>query len=192
MQQRKNRLLNELSFKLQESKLIQQNLENDLELNQSTIQKIKNELAASKEKQAISPRLLSEKIQTFKSKNTFLRSIYEKLNSIDLQNKTDQRKMNTVLKLIEVEMYNKGEWTTYLKQFKHRHPYLYRKIRQNHSNLSFNDWRLIALTAYGLSTNEIASTLNISIDGVKKARYRLRKKLEIPATKDFRDYINSL
>jgi DNA-binding CsgD family transcriptional regulator len=39
--------------------------------------------------------------------------------------------------------------------------------------------RLIALLKMNLSSKEIADILGISADGIKKARYRLRKKMNL-------------
>ncbi len=43
-----------------------------------------------------------------------------------------------------------------------------------------------------LSTKEIASMMNISVRGVEKARYRLRKKIDIQTDEDLSEYIVSV
>ena len=49
--------------------------------------------------------------------------------------------------------------------------------------------RLIALLKMNLSSKEIAQILHISTERVKKARQRLRKKLELDSTQDLQEYI---
>jgi len=43
-----------------------------------------------------------------------------------------------------------------------------------------------------LNTKEMASILNITPESVKKARYRMRKKLELEAEANVNDYLMSL
>jgi DNA-binding CsgD family transcriptional regulator len=42
-----------------------------------------------------------------------------------------------------------------------------------------------------LSSKDIADTLNISSDGIKKARYRLRKKLNLSSDEDIQGFLLS-
>ena len=53
------------------------------------------------------------------------------------------------------------------------------ELNRRHSKLTANDKRLISLIRLNMSSKEIAIKLNISAAGVKKARYRLRKKLKL-------------
>ena len=48
-------------------------------------------------------------------------------------------------------------------------------------HLTSNDMKLAAYLKLGLSTKEIAELMKISPRGVEISRYRLRKKLQIPA-----------
>ena len=50
----------------------------------------------------------------------------------------------------------------------------------------------MALLKMNLSSKEIANILNISPEGIKKARYRLRKKLDIPTEDSLQDIVLSL
>lgn len=50
---------------------------------------------------------------------------------------------------------------------------------RSYPEVSNNDLRLMSLLKLNLSSKEIANILNISVEGVKKARYRLRKKLNL-------------
>ena len=50
---------------------------------------------------------------------------------------------------------------------------------RSYPEVSNNDLRLMSLLKMNLSSKEIANILNISVEGVKKVRYRLRKKLNL-------------
>ena len=58
--------------------------------------------------------------------------------------------------------------------------------------MTANDLRMIALIKMNLSAHEIASLLNISPEGVKKARYRLKRKMELTAEESLNDTILAL
>ena len=55
-----------------------------------------------------------------------------------------------------------------------------------------NDLRLAALLKMNLSSKEIASVLNITMEGVKKARQRFRKKLKISSDESLEKFIIQL
>ena len=50
-------------------------------------------------------------------------------------------------------------------------------VKSRYPEVTSNDLRLMSLMRMNLSSKEIASLLNVSQEGVKKARYRLRKKM---------------
>ncbi|MEM6720790.1 MAG: 7TM diverse intracellular signaling domain-containing protein [Bacteroidota bacterium] len=54
------------------------------------------------------------------------------------------------------------------------------------------DLELCTYIRIGLNRKEIARLRHISIEGVKKARYRLRKKLELSADKDLENFLKDL
>ncbi len=60
------------------------------------------------------------------------------------------------------------------------HPEFFTEIQSRFPQLSASDLRMLALLKLNLNSKEIAGILNISPDSVKKSRYRLRKKMELP------------
>jgi DNA-binding CsgD family transcriptional regulator len=50
-------------------------------------------------------------------------------------------------------------------------------LSEKHGTFSKNEMRLISLMKMNLTSKEIADIIGISADGIKKARYRLRKKI---------------
>ena len=57
------------------------------------------------------------------------------------------------------------------------HPGFYEGLRKDFPDLTLNELRLCALIRLNMNTKDIASINNITINGVKVARWRLRKKL---------------
>jgi DNA-binding CsgD family transcriptional regulator len=66
------------------------------------------------------------------------------------------------------------------------------KVMRNYPDVTNNDLRLMSLLKMNLSSKEIANILNISIDGVKKARYRLRKKLNLSTEDSLQELVINL
>ena len=53
------------------------------------------------------------------------------------------------------------------------------RLKKKYPNLTEKDLQLSALLIIGMPSKEMSDTLNISLDGVKKARYRVRKKMNL-------------
>jgi tetratricopeptide (TPR) repeat protein len=68
----------------------------------------------------------------------------------------------------------------------------FQKLKSNFSNLTKNEEHLCAMLRLNLSSKEIASLNNISIRAVEMGRYRLRKKLNIPAHHSLSTYLQEL
>jgi DNA-binding CsgD family transcriptional regulator len=65
-------------------------------------------------------------------------------------------------------------------------------LKQHHPDLTTNDTRLAALIKINLSQSNIAELLNITPESVRKARYRMSKKMGMESDKDMVDYIIKL
>jgi len=63
------------------------------------------------------------------------------------------------------------------------------RLREEFGSFTKSEMRLIALLKMNLSSKDIANTLRISAEGVKKARYRLRKKMGLSREQDIQDYL---
>ncbi len=81
-------------------------------------------------------------------------------------------------RLIHQNLNAHKDWTSLLDSFTEVHPDFLQHLQQQHT-LTQNEMRLACLMRMNLSTKEISSILNISPESVKKARYRLRKKLDL-------------
>lgn len=55
--------------------------------------------------------------------------------------------------------------------------------------LTNNDLKLCAYLQLNMSTKDMAQLLNISVRGVEISRYRLRKKLGVPAAMNITDFL---
>jgi DNA-binding CsgD family transcriptional regulator len=70
-------------------------------------------------------------------------------------------------------------WDQFRNYFEAMHKNFNSNLMRNYPNVSYYNLSLMSLLKMNLSSKEIANILNISLGRVKKARYRLRKKLNL-------------
>lgn len=85
-----------------------------------------------------------------------------------------------------------SDWLAFKVSFEESYPGYIQKLNNNHRNLSEGERRLFLFIKLGLKTKETSLILGISLDSVKKSRYRLRKRLELDETESLEDYVNFL
>lgn len=68
----------------------------------------------------------------------------------------------------------------------------FHKLESHFPNLTKSEKKLASLLVLDLSTKDIASIFNISFDGVKKSRYRRRKKLNLETDEDLPQFLKNL
>jgi DNA-binding CsgD family transcriptional regulator len=72
-------------------------------------------------------------------------------------------------------------WNDFKKLFIKVHPGFFINLGKSHPYLSATDIRMLALIKLGINNNEMANILGITVEGIKKAKQRLRKKIDIDA-----------
>ncbi|NML71791.1 hypothetical protein HHL23_18610 [Chryseobacterium sp. RP-3-3] len=80
----------------------------------------------------------------------------------------------------------------FLTKFKELYPEFYNNLALQYPQLTSNDIRFCALIKLNFSNKEIAQYDHISIRTVESKKYRLRKKLGLPADLDFNKWIIKL
>ena len=70
-------------------------------------------------------------------------------------------------------------WAEFKVLFSKVYPGFFINLNKNHQHLSATDTRMLALIKLGLTNAEMAGALGITVEGIKKAKQRLRKKIDI-------------
>ncbi|MCB0600495.1 MAG: tetratricopeptide repeat protein [Saprospiraceae bacterium] len=91
--------------------------------------------------------------------------------------------------LIDFDRYQDEDWQNFKSYFNQVHPNFETKLKSDHPEITVNDIKLAALIRMSLTTKQIATINNVSILAVKKARYRLRKKLNISEDESLEDLL---
>ncbi len=91
--------------------------------------------------------------------------------------------------LIDKHLRSSEEETVFDEHFTEVHEDFFRRLKRTFPNLSPGDLRLAAYLKMNLSSKEIAPLLRISLRGVENKRYRLRKKMNLPADEPLQDFL---
>jgi len=83
------------------------------------------------------------------------------------------------------------DWEVFKNYFERGHPGYLQRLRTSFPKLSGAEERLLLLIKLNFNSNEVASTLGISKDSVKKGRQRLRKRLGLQTNEDLEQFIQS-
>ncbi len=97
-----------------------------------------------------------------------------------------------MINTINLDINNDNNWEQFRSYFEDVHKGFNSKVKKQYPEVSPNDLRLMALLKMNLSSKEIANILNISTEGVKKARYRLRKKLNLSTEDSLQELVIEL
>ncbi|MFY9241816.1 MAG: hypothetical protein WAO74_02180 [Polaribacter sp.] len=85
--------------------------------------------------------------------------------------------------------YNDAYIETFFLNFEKLYPNFKNSVYKIAPNLTANELKLVAFLRLNLSSKEISNLLNITTESVNKARYRLRKKLNLSAKEDLSNFI---
>lgn len=87
---------------------------------------------------------------------------------------------------------NDQDWVQFLAKLQVLFPSFADTLKSRHPNLSNNEFRLAVLIKLNLSDKEISELLFIEISSVKKAKNRLKQKLQLEASEKLDGYIGLL
>ncbi len=133
---------------------------------------------------------LTAKVLQLARKNEFLQDLQQRVNVIrnNAVGKT-QSEVRRLERTISRDVESETDWDDFLSSFKEVHKDFTSDFVKQYDGLSKNDLKLACLMKMNLDSNKIAQLLNITTDGVKKARYRLRKKMELESDVNIQEYL---
>jgi DNA-binding CsgD family transcriptional regulator len=110
-----------------------------------------------------------------------------------LQKKYAGTEMTNDLKEIQNIMHptmsNNNHWEIFKLRFREIHPEFFYQLKKKHPALTETEVRFCAYLRLHLSGYQITSILNISKEGIKKTRYRIRKKFGLQRRQSLEEYI---
>ncbi len=121
-------------------------------------------------------------------KNEILTKVKEEL--VDLQS-SSKYSLRSSIRMLDQELEIEDYWQDFNAQFHQADKKFINALKEKHKGLTKNDIRLCALIRIEMETKEIASLLNISVRGVEKGKYRLKKRLDLSKDYDLIKYITN-
>lgn len=102
------------------------------------------------------------------------------------------RQLAKIQASIEENISHDDDWKTFTRNFDVVYENYTKRLMERHPTLTAADKRLCCYIKMGLSSKEIAPLINISYKSVEMARYRLRKKIDLPPETTLTDYLCNL
>lgn len=158
---------------------------------QRALQEKQERLVELEAKHSESNSRLSQLAMFLAEKNDYLQKLYDELPTI-LGKGADKsaiaRAKGSILQALQIE----PEREVLNQQLDESYRSFREELLKRWTDLTDREVRLCVLIRLGLSSKEMAATLNISPKSVDMARYRLRKKLQVEAYEDLEELLESL
>lgn len=168
---------------LQKSKLKRRIAENqNIKLEQEIIS---NELNAKTKE-------LTTSVMYLAKKNEFINLISQKLKLLKSSISKDKQEIITQI-IKELDNSSKDDnWKEFETLFMKVNSEFYASLTRSFPNLTSNDLRLCAFIRLNMSNKEISALTFQSVDSLKMARHRLRKKLNLESGENLNSFLNQL
>ncbi|MGD1945091.1 MAG: tetratricopeptide repeat protein [Croceivirga sp.] len=124
-------------------------------------------------------------------KNEVLEGLKQKAKELKT-NEASNNGYQQLIRTINFDLQDDNNWENFARYFEDVHKDFNSNVKSKYPEVTSNELRLMALLKMNLSSKEIANILNISPEGIKKARYRLRKKLDITTEDSLQDLVLNL
>ena len=96
----------------------------------------------------------------------------------------------SIQNILESHLRKQDNWEMFKVRFTEVHRTFFKKIKKKHPDLTKSELKFCAYLRIHLSSDQIAAALNISKEGIRKARYRIRKKIGLDPKKSLEQYIS--
>ena len=166
-----------LRQRLRNSKLVREKMNQELSFNKRELDLKKQELTAYALQLA--------------HKNEVLEGIKVSVDEMK-KKENSHRDFQKIVNTIEFNKSDDESWEGFRTRFQSIHKDFETIVKTTYPSVTSNELRLMALLKMNLSSKEIANILNVSMEGIKKARYRLRKKLNLESNDSLEGLILSI
>ncbi|MBE4948577.1 tetratricopeptide repeat protein [Chryseobacterium culicis] len=105
---------------------------------------------------------------------------------------TDQLKKKVDTSLNDLDKMATANSPFFISRFKEVYPEFYEKLTSQYPELTSHDLKFIAYVRLNMTNKEIGQCTNVTVRAVETKKYRLKKKLELPADIDFGTWVSEL
>lgn len=152
-------------------------------MNQGALYEAKQELGLKNKK-------LASLALSVTQKGEFLHEIKQRLEVISRTANEEVRKQLVRLRQsIEQTGTSTNEWEQFRFMFEEVHQTFFSELQRRYPEITPNELRLAALLKLNFSSKAMAGLLGISEESIKKARYRLRQKLQLNSSDNLVEFM---
>ncbi len=129
----------------------------------------------------------------FISQNEILSQIKKELVTVRKQiGERPADGINDLITMVNSNLDTDLNWKKFKLSFEESNEGFFERLRALVPDLTLNEQKLCAFLFVGLSSNEIALVMNISVSAVNKGRQRIRKRLQIPVNGNISTFLREL
>ncbi|WP_448698590.1 hypothetical protein ACFGVR_17225 [Mucilaginibacter sp. AW1-3] len=116
--------------------------------------------------------------KSLKNKNEIIEQFRKKVDQLQshVHEEMEIEKLNN---LVQTHIMTDETWNEFKKLFSKVHGSFFSNLSAHYPKISVADIRLLSLIKLGLNNREMANMLGITVEGIKKAKQRLRKKMDL-------------
>lgn len=146
-------------------------------------EKFKNEIESKN-------RQLAAKALSLSTRNELIEDVIDSLSiHNDISQNSNLRKSISDLKN---QLKRDADWDDFFSHFEEVNHGFLKSLKEKHSDLTSNDVRYISYVYMNLSTKEISSLLNITVEACRKRKERIIKKMNLPEETDLYNYLSMI
>lgn len=133
-------------------------------------------------------------LNTLADKNKLIFELKQEIETTQSANseKMDQEKENMVSNLQSFSLLTENDWVEFKRLFERLNKGFFDHFNEKYPEVTTSEIRLAALIKLNMSNYEMARTLGISPDSVRKTNLRLRKKLHIDQQDELTRFIKAI
>jgi tetratricopeptide (TPR) repeat protein len=166
----------------------------DLEQKNTLLEKEKltHELKFKEKELEFKSKELTTNVMYLLKKNEFISSISNKLKNSKLGDKGQNKDIvHQIIQELDRSV-SEENWADFEVRFQEVHVGFYNKLSRQFPDLTPNELRLCAFLRLNMTSKEIASITFQSVDSLKVARHRLRKKLDLDRDENLVAFLTQL
>lgn len=168
--------------------------EKNIELSEKEKDLLKLEKQHMEDELVAAKMVLTEYIESMEEKNKLLEEFkmdMEKLKSLN-DKETNEQRIKNLEHLNKATLLTEEDWNKFRLLFEQVYKDFFKRLREKLPDLTQAEVRMICLTKLNLGTKQMAGILGVSVDTIRKSRYRLRKKLGLVEEDRIDDIVESI
>lgn len=171
----------ELEKQKTDTLLLEKELREQSTLSSLEQEKLKNEIESRNRK-------LAAKAVSVSTRNELIENILNSFSSDWLKNANLKKQVNELKSYLKKE----SESEDFFTHFEAVNQGFIRSLKTKHPELTSNDIRYLSYIYMNLTTKEIASLLNITVEACRKRKERISKKMALTEETDLYSYISTI